>query len=354
MYKNMDLYCLCIDKDSVGIKKVNGMENSLIVIVIQIVIVFGIIGIVTFFIRLSDTIRMEKRISKYTIKGNANKEDLSYYDRVKNGYYRFVKKQRRKINKLFPKLVRKYDKYVTDGEVRAVDYITHKLVLSVLFVCLTIVATVIQGRFITSIQFIISLVLGFYILDIVLLIFNKFNKKRIENDMLRAIIIMNNAFKSGKSTIQAVEIASEKLSKPISSEFKRMHQEMKYGLSVDVVFDRFAKRVDIEEAEYLSSSLTILNRTGGNIVNVFNSIEKTLFDKMKLKEELKNSTTVSNLLVKILLVVPLVIVFLIYILNPNYFDPFFESTLGYILLFIVVILFIIYAYLLQKIVKVEY
>ena len=38
---------------------------------------------------------------------------------------------------------------------------------------------------------------------------------------------------------------------------------------------------------YLSSSLTILNRTGGNIVAVFDSIEKTLFDKKKLKEELK-------------------------------------------------------------------
>ena len=65
-----------------------------------------------------------------------------------------------------------------------------------------------------------------------------------------------------------------------------MHQEMKYGLSVDVVFDRFAKRMNLEEAEYLSSSLTILNRTGGNIVAVFNSIEKTLFDKKKLNEEL--------------------------------------------------------------------
>ena len=329
------------------------MENSLIIIIIQIVIVFSIVGIVTFFIRINDTIRMEKRISKYTIKGN-NMNELSYYDRIQYRYKSFVKKQRRKINKLFPNLVRKYDKYVTDGDVRAVDYITHKLVLSVLFVMLTVVAMVIQGRFITTIQFIISLVLGFYILDIVLVIFNKFNKKKIENDMLRSIIIMNNAFKSGKSTIQAVEIASNKLSKPISSEFKRMHQEMKYGLSVDVVFDRFAKRVNIEEAEYLSSSLTILNRTGGNIVNVFNSIEKTLFDKMKLKEELKNSTTVSNLLIKILLVVPIMIVFLIYILNPNYFDPFFESTLGYILLCIVLILFIIYAYLLQRIVKVEY
>ena len=129
---------------------------------------------------------------------------------------------------------------------------------------------------------------------------------------------------------------------------------MKYGLSVDVVFDRFAKRIKLEEAEYLSSSLTILNRTGGNIVAVFNSIEKTLFDKMKLKEELKNSTTVSNLLVRILLFVPIIFVFIIYLLNPNYFDPFFESTTGYILVSIVLILFIVYAYLLQKIVKVEY
>ena len=330
------------------------MENSLIVIIIQIVIVFAIVLLVTFFIRLSDTIKMEKRISRYTINGDKSKYDMAYYDRIKDGYKRFVKKQRKKINKLVPSLVRRYDKYVTDGEVRAVDYVTHKIVLSLLFVILTVITTVIQGRFITSTQFLISLVLGFYILDIGLLVVSKFKKKKIENDMLRAIIIMNNAFKSGKSTIQAVEIASLKLSKPISSEFKRMHQEMKYGLSVDVVFDRFAKRVNIEEAEYLSSSLTILNRTGGNIVAVFNSIEKTLFDKKKLNEELKNSTTVSNLLVKILLVVPIIFVLLIYLLNPNYFDPFFESTTGYILLVIVFVLFIIYAYLLQKIVKVDY
>ena len=330
------------------------MDNRLIIILIQIILVFAIIGVITFFIRLNDTIKLEKRISRYTIKGSRHKYDKSYYDIVLDSYNNFVKKQRKKINKLVPTLVRKYDKYVTDGSIRAADYVTHKIVLSILFVILTIVASVIQGSFISSFQFLISMILGFYILDLVLIITGKFKKKKIENDMLRAIMIMNSAFKSGKSTIQAVEIASEKLPKPISSEFKRMHQEMKYGLSVDVVFDRFAKRMNLEEAEYLSSSLTILNRTGGNIVAVFNSIEKTLFDKKKLKEELKNSTSVSNLLVKILLLVPLFIVLIIYILNPNYFDPFFGSTLGYILVIIILILFIVYAYLLQKVIKVEY
>ena len=330
------------------------MDKNILIIVIQILLVFALISIITFFIRLNDTIKLEKRISRYSIRGNRNKKDKSYFDIVVDGYKTFIKRQRKKIMKLFPNMIRKYDKYVTDGEVRAADYITHKIVISGLFILLTIIAMVIQGKFITMFQFFASAIIGFYILDIVLIFFNMFRKKKIENDMLRAIIIMNNAFKSGKSTIQAVEIASLKLSKPISSEFKRMHQEMKYGLSVDVVFDRFAKRINLEEAEYLSSSLTILNRTGGNIVAVFNSIEKTLFDKKKLKEELKNSTTVSNLLIKVLLVVPFMIVLVIYILNPSYFDPFFESTTGYILLGIIFGLFIIYAYLLQKIVKVEY
>lgn len=331
------------------------VENSLLIITIQIIVVFLLVAIITFILRMNETIKLEKRISRYTIKSTKkNKFDKAYYDIFNDNYINFVKRQRRKIGKLFPNLVRRYDKYVTDGEVRATDYITHKLVMSLLLILLTLIANAIQGRVITLFQLFVSMIIGFYILDVILIIYNKFKKKKIENDMLRAIIIMNNAFKSGKSTIQAVEIASNKLSKPISLEFKRMHQEMKYGLSVEVVFDRFAKRMKLEEAEYLSSSLTILNRTGGNIVAVFNSIEKTLFDKKKLKDELKNSTTVSNLLVKILLVVPIFIGLIIYILNPSYFDPFFESTIGYILLAILFSLFIMYAYLLQKIVKVEY
>lgn len=315
---------------------------------------FTLIAIITFFIRLNQTIKLEKRISKYSIKSSKSKLNTSYYDIVSSKYIKFVKKQRKKINKMFPNIARKYDKYVTDGEIRAADYVTHKLVISFIFAILVIITMVIQEKLITTFQLIISLIFGFYILDIILCITDKFKKKKIENDMLRAVIIMNNAFKSGKSTIQAVEIASKKLPKPINSEFKKMYQEMKYGLSVDVVFDRFAKRINIEEAEYISSSLTILNRTGGNIVLVFNSIEKTLFDKKKLNEELKNSTTVSKLLVKILTVVPIIFVLIIYLLNPNYFDQFFESTLGYILLASSILLFIIYASLLLKIIKVDY
>ena len=330
------------------------MDKRLIVALVQVIIVFAIVIIITLFLRLNSAFKLEKRIAKYSVRYDKEKNNSSLADKIWHKYIAFVKKQRKKIRKLLPMMTSKYDKYSVGSEYKAEDFITHKIVLSLIFLLLAIVSVSIQGKFITMLQVVFSLAIGFYVLDIYLLIANEINKKKIENDMLRAIIIMNNAFKSGKSTVQAVEIASKKLPKPIGYEFKKIAEEMQYGLSVDTVFDRFAKRVNIEEAEYLSSSLTILNRTGGNIVAVFDSIEKTLFDKKKLKEELKNSTTVSKLVTKILLFVPIIFVLIIYLLNPDYFDPFFASPLGYILMIIILLMFMIYAYLLARIVRVDY
>ena len=330
------------------------MNKSLIIILIQIVLIFALIIIITFFLRLNNAVKLEKRISRFSIRYTSDDEQLSLVERLWEKYIKFVKKQRKKIRKMLPTLTNMYDKYSVGSKYHAEDYITHKLVISLIFGALTIVAMAVQSKMVTVFQLIISLIVGFYILDIYLIIAAKANKKKIENDMLRAVIIMNNAFKSGKSTIQAVEVASRKLPAPIGYEFKKIYEEMQYGLSIDTVFDRFSKRVDIEEAEYLSSSLTILNRTGGNIVAVFDSIEKTLFDKIKLKEDLKNSTTVSKLVIRILLFVPIVFVMIIYLLNPDYFKPFFASPIGYLMLGIIAIMFMIYAYLLSRIVKVNY
>ena len=314
---------------------------------------FLLIAIITVLLRVNSAFKLEKRISRYSVRYNDSNSNVSIFDKVWSWYKLFVKRQRKKMRKLFPTLINRYDKYVSSEEVKAADYITHKFVVAIIFVILTIVGMAIQGKFVTLLQLLISFVIGFFILDIGLIIQNRINRKKIENDMLKAIIVMNNVFKSGKSTIQAVEIASKKLTGPIGYEFKKIYQEMKYGLSVDAVFDRFSKRVKIESAEYLSSSLTILNKTGGNIIAVFDSIEKTLFDKKKLEEELKNLTTVSKLVIKILTFVPVLFVFIIYMLDRDYFKPFFESTLGYILMLIIFLMFLIYVYLLNRIVKVE-
>ena len=63
---------------------------------------------------------------------------------------------------------------------------------------------------------------------------------------------------------------------------KKMYEDLEYGLEIEAVFKRFSLRVDLKEVKYITTSLTILNKTGGNIVDVFSSIEKTVFNNKKL------------------------------------------------------------------------
>jgi len=333
------------------------MKSEIYLLISQIVLIILFFVSIYLLYKYSRAIRFEKRIGRYSaIVINDNTK--SFFDVIYLKFGKIVKKLRNILLKLkiFNNYAKKYSKYISfedSKRIEPIDYITSKILISLLFVILIILSNAIQYKVLPIFEIIIYLILGFYLLDIYLILKQKRRLKLIEREMLKAVIIMNNSFMAGKSTLQAVKIASEKLPYPISDEFKKIYQELNYGISIEIAFSRFADRVKLEEARYLSSSLTILNKTGGNIVEVFSSIEKTLFDKKKLKEELKNLTASSNLMVKILLVSPILFALVIYILNPNYFDPLFNSPIGIIVLIIIFILFIMYAFILEKIMKVK-
>ena len=328
-----------------------------IILILKIILVIVVFCIVIFIFRSIIANKKVKRIGYYSlepIKDNS----LSLGDKMINKYFEFIKNMRKVVGKsaFLKKSSKKYEKYIkytSRDKFKAIDIISNKIVIALLFVILTIFSQVFTLNVLGIFDYIINFFIGYYLLDIYLYFYYKKQNKLIGNELLRAIIIMNNAFKSGKSILQAIKIASVELPEPICDEFKKMYLDMKFGLSVDTVFDRFAKRVNLEEAVYVSSSLKILNKTGGNIVEVFSSIERTLFDRKKLNEELKNISASPNMIVRLLLIVPIIFVFLIYILDPTYFNPLFDSVLGYMIIGIIVIMFAVYAFLLRRILKIE-
>lgn len=325
-------------------------------LIIEIVIVMILFIIITLSVKLVISKKKVKRVSFYAMEP-IHDNSIPLTDRLIKVYFSLLSKCRKYIKRVdyFNRKARKYDKYIKykhRDNITSIDFITNKLIIMVLFLILAIISSIFTTG-INLFALVIDAIIGWYLLDIFLVIYYKRQTKLIENELLRSIIVMNNAFKSGKSTLQALKIASLELPDPISDEFKKMYLDMKYGLSVDTVFDRFAKRVNLEEATFLSSSLTILNKTGGNIVLVFSSIERTLFDKKKLNEELKNISAGPNMIIKVLFIIPIIFTLIIYILNPEYFNPLFESTLGYMIVGIIVVMFIIYVLLLKRITKID-
>ena len=221
-------------------------------------------------------------------------------------------------------------------------------VLIITFFSKTVHFNVLQGY-----ELIIPFLFGFILPNVLYKIKYRLYRNKLENDLLQAIIIMNNAFKSGRSITQAIELVTHELKGPICEEFKKMLLELNFGLSIETVFSRFSKRVDLEEVTYLTASLAILNKTGGNIIQVFSSIEKSLFNKKKLKLEMKSLTGASRMIVSILFLVPFLFIAFILIISPTYFNSLFTSTLGLIFVGIMIIIYLVYIWFVRKIMDVR-
>lgn len=328
------------------------------VFIIQTIIIVILTFVIFFLIKYNKTLNLEKRISKYSVESIKDK-NISFFDFLSEEYNKLIIKTSKYLKKshFLTKYSAKYNKYISYDNIKdvsAMDYVSNKVYICVLFILIISFAKVIEGSLPSMIDILLSGLIGFFSLDIYFKVNDYVKRKQVEQELLNAIIIMNNAFRSGRSTMQAIEIVASELKGPIKQEFKKMHLEISYGLSLDVVFERFSKRVELEEVKYITSSLSILNKTGGNIIKVFSSIEKMLFNKRKLKQEMKSLTSSASMISKILLFMPFVFVTFIVLLNPSYFTPLIKTTFGNIILSLIIIIYAAYAFIVNRIMKVRF
>lgn len=323
----------------------------------QVLVIGVLVAILIFLLVLDRIVRLEKRIVKYTVTPLKDRSksifdkiaikinDLSY--RISNYIDRFES---------IENLSKKYQKYVdafSDGSYNAVDFISRKIIVSFTFLIASIVIQTLRFKLLSTYELIIPLVFGYYLLDMIYAYKYHKYRKRIEKDLLQAIIIMNNSFKSGRSISQAVDLVAEQMEGAIALEFKKMSLEISFGLDIEEVFKRFSDRIKIEEATYLTSSISVLNKTGGNIIKVFTSIEKTLFNRQKLNLEMKSMTASSKVIMNVLTFMPVVFTIFISFIKPDYFTPLFRNEIGFIILGIILVLYVCYIIVVRKIMKVR-
>lgn len=325
-------------------------------LIVNAILVLIILVVVIWFMKELRFMKLHNRLTKYTII--QNREHRSLFDIIKDYFVNFRKMVSNILSKsaYFRNYSQKYEKYIDknkDEMTNPMEYVATKFILSLGVLVILLVSQVIQNEKITISQIIIAFTLGYFSFDFFLLSKRKMYEYRIKNDLLKAITIMNNSFKSGKSIMETIKIVSEEIDGPLKEEFLKMHQDLEYGLEIEEVFKRFNARVNLPEVKYITTSLTILNKTGGNIVDVFASIEKTVFNNKKLEDELRNLSASSRALYHLLTLIPLILTLIIYLLDVTYFMPLFTSPLGLAIIVLIIVLYVSYIILVKKIIKIK-
>ena len=322
-----------------------------------IVFVLFLLWIVTTLLKKAHNEELERRFSPFSLQ-IGNKFEISLFDQLEEKIWNYIHKIATilKHSVVLKNYAQKYERFIAFEEKETkenIDYVALKFLVAFFLVLLNGIAYVIKQITFNPITILLVFIIGFFLPDIFLNLRFKKKRERIEEDLLKAIIIMNNSFKSGKSIMQAIDTVKQELEGPIADEFKKIYLDITYGLSLEVVFNRFYDRVKLEDAKYITSSLTLLNKTGGNIVRVFESIENSIFSKKKLRQELESLTAASIFVFRVLIALPFVFSLIIFLLNPTYFEPLYTTGLGICLLAIILSLFVLFVLTIKKVLKVK-
>lgn len=127
-----------------------------------------------------------------------------------------------------------------------------------------------------------------------------------------------NALRSGYSVLQSMEAIATELPAPVSVEFERVVQEVRLGLSVEQALANMYRRVPSEDLDLVITAVNIQREVGGNLAEVLDTISFTIRERVRIKGEIRTLTAQGRVSGWIISLLPLVLGFILYLINPEY------------------------------------
>ncbi|HEX9745712.1 MAG TPA: type II secretion system F family protein [bacterium] len=177
--------------------------------------------------------------------------------------------------------------------------------------------------------------------------------KRIDGQLVDALILISNALKSGYSFLQGMELVAEEAPKPISQEFRRMLRETNLGYPLEQALDGVSERVPSEDLDLVITVVKIQRQIGGNLAEVLDKIIHTIRERIRIKGEINTLTAQGKLQGIILTLLPPAMCVGIYMMAPDFMSPLFTTMLGKLMLGVAFVLQMIGGFMIRKIVDIK-
>ncbi len=158
---------------------------------------------------------------------------------------------------------------------------------------------------------------------------------------------------AGHSLSSAIGMVGKEFADPIGYEFKKVFDEMGFGIPFKDAIDHLAERVQSYDLNFLVISLKIQHETGGNLTELLDGLAKTMRERIKLRGKIRTLTSEGRASAWILGSMPLVLIAIFGFISPGYMSVFWTTSQGHTLLLICVGLMTVGLFLLNHITRIK-
>ncbi|MEZ4814689.1 MAG: type II secretion system F family protein [Bdellovibrionota bacterium] len=202
-----------------------------------------------------------------------------------------------------------------------------------------------------------AVVLFFFGIRIPLILAKTIVKKRriarFTTQMVDALTLMANGLRSGLNVPQTLQIVVDEMPAPVSQEFGLVLDQNRIGVPLEAAFENMAKRINTEEIYIFSTSVNILRETGGNMAETFDTIVKTIRERMKLAKKIDALTAQGRTAGLIVGMVPFGTAGMMFIIDPEFIRPLFTTIPGFFIVLVVLALVAAGLYIINRMVQIK-
>jgi tight adherence protein B len=156
--------------------------------------------------------------------------------------------------------------------------------------------------------------------------------RRFEEQFPEAIDLLGRSIRAGHAFPTGLKVVAEESPEPMSTEFRQIFEEQKFGLPLEDSLLGLADRIDLVDVRIFVTAILIQREVGGNLAEILDKIAYTIRERFMLQRQIRVYTAQGRLTGYILAAMPILLGLAITALNPEYMAILFEEPTGKVLI----------------------
>lgn len=176
---------------------------------------------------------------------------------------------------------------------------------------------------------------------------------RFEQNLPNALDLIVGALRAGHSLSAAIGIVAREAAEPIGREFRICFDEQNFGVEFRNAMLNLSTRVPIQDVRMVVTAMLIQKESGGNLAEVLEKVAHIIRDRYRLKRQIRVHTAQGRLTGWILAVLPVVLGFGLYLVNPSHMSILWQREIGVKMIYSSVVMTCIGALIIRKIIQIR-
>jgi tight adherence protein B len=177
--------------------------------------------------------------------------------------------------------------------------------------------------------------------------------KAFEQELPQACDLMVSALRAGQSLIAAMGMVSRECTDPLGGEFRTCFEEQNFGLELKTAIENLLHRVPLQDLRIVCTAILIQKESGGNLAEVLDKTAHVIRERFRLKREVATRTAQGRMTGWVLTLLPIVLGFALYCVNPEMMSLLWHRDIGIKLLYAASAMIVVGGLIIRKIVNME-